>query len=1031
MTENRPLKPFMARAFRVLLVFALVFGTSLHVEYTLAYGAGSPDVTVDELADHDDQELTALVIYRSVDDDSGWVPLDEDTPFSLETGAAACYFAAVPVWDGVYPEGYKDGEKLAKVPSAKFAAWDFPGSAVTASIHKETNVAEVQAAAAGTTAATCKAEGKKAEFTITVTESEPVDPDPGTDPDNPDPDNPDPDNPDPDNPDPVVPKPDDPDQYEPEVISVVIRDAQGAEFTDQPQLSFTASQVGQTEQLSATVVIKNLNAKDGSGDGSGTGAGSGGDAGAGDGSGAATAAEGESGSDSGSSAESDTVTYDSLQDGSLESFTDGKLSLAWTTSDAEVLAVDESGLVTVVGEGHCDVKCTATVLSTSQSMPYAIEAVVGSAEKPEEDPQGDAHPQDTLQVIASIGGKVEGGAGEGSNPSGGNAGQDGAEGGAAEGDGSQDGGEGAAGGDSSSAASPNPDQDGGAEGSEGDGGGQQAAVDRTYTLDDIRKLDASGGLTMATETYTMRARGDAVTITGEGFPLMQLLKDAFQGQETSLEDSPVESVDFIDYRGIPVTVDWPTIQNASAMVAMKSRVHVDEQSGGAAGSNSDGTQVGDGDSSGAAAPGDSSGAAQSGDDEDLLDNTRFRILFNTGSDSIDADGLRYIKTIRLNMKAEDSNDFDAYVSYNPVPVGVEAVFVAVPVNSISGSWDCQWEQSTDEGRTWQQLSGETGQSLTLLTTEERLGNLYRVVIENSAIVDGQEKTLKATSEPVEMKAGAGLVISYTPPRPGGLAVFRSSVFGYSGDVSALKYIWEYSENGGISWNVIEEQTKPTLELQTKGDDEDGGSSGSGSGSGDSSASANLIYVRLRAVPPSGNVLVSNIQPLTVQVGDGDGGLPDPGDSDDGRDDAKPGPTGGNPTAPSAPTTGSSTPSGGKPKSPVIPLDIPMTENPPDQESDPGDTVTQALDPNGTAVPTAPREITLGDEAIEQLNQAQEQMQATTPGARWTALKNLNPSSEDIQSILGSNPLAPYVMPFSLSLLVAGGLEKLIAFRRQL
>lgn len=1026
MTENRPLKPLLTRAFRVLLVFALVFGTSLHVEYTLAYGAGAPDVTVDELADHEDETLTAVVVYRSADDGSGWVPVDEDTPFPLEVGAASCYFAAVPVWDGTYPEGYKDGDKLAKVPSAKFAVWDFPGSAVTASIDKETNVAEVQAASAGTSAVTCKAEGKEAAFSIAVTEPEPVepDPDPGTDPDP---------GIDPDNPDPVVPKPDNPDQYEPEIISVVIRDAQGDEFTDQPQLSFAASQVGQTEQLSVAVTIKNLNAKDDSAAG---GSDSEGGSGTEGGSGAAAAADGGGDADSGTSAEGDTVTYNSLRDGSLEEFTGGKLSLAWTTSDAEVLTVDEAGLVTVAGEGHCDVKCTATVLSTSQSMPYAIEAVVGSAEKPAENPQGDAHPQDSLQVIASIGGKAEGNTPGADDP--GDAG-DGSQGGSQDGAGGGTGsGDGAAGDGSDSAASPDPGQSGDGAGSGsgdsgGEGEGQQAAVDRTYTLDDIRKLDASGGLVMATETYTMRSQGSPVTITGEGFPLMQLLQDAFQGQETSLEDSPVESVDFIDYRGIPVTVDWATIQNASAMVAMKSRVHVDAAADGTADPNPDDSQAGDGDSSGAAVPGDSSGAAQpgDGDDEDLLDNTRFRILFNTGSDSIDADGLRYIKTIRLNMKAEDSNDFDAYVSYNPVPVGVEAVFVAVPVNSISGSWDCQWEQSTDQGRTWQQLSGETGQSLTLLTTEERLGYLYRVVIENSAIVDGKETTLKATSEPVEMKAGAGLVISYTPPRPGGLAVFRSSVFGYSGDVSALKYIWEYSENGGISWSVIEGQTKPTLELQTKGDDEGDGSSGSNADSSGSSASANLIYVRLRAVPPSGEVLVSNIQPLTVQVGDGDGGLPDPGDSDDGRDDAKPGPQGGTPSTPNTPTTGNTSNGGGKPNSTVIPLDIPTIEDPPDQPSDPGETVAQALDPNGTATPSAPREITLGDEAIEQLTQAQEQVQATTPGARWTALKNLNPTSEDIQSILGSNPLAPYVMPFSLSLLVAGGLEKLIAFRRQL
>lgn len=1021
MTENRSLKPLLARAFRVLLVFALVFGTSLHLEYTLAYGAGAPEVTVDELKDHEDQKLTALALYSSVDDGSGWVPLDTDAPYGLEVGAAPRYLAAVPVWDGAYPDGYKDGKKLVKVPSAKFADWDFPAGAVTASIDKDTNVAQVQGTAAGSVAVTCKAEDEEVKFTIQVTDPAPVDPDPGTDPD--DPDNPD----NPDNPDPVVPKPDDPDAYEPEIISVAIRDAQGDEFADQPQLSFKASQVGETQQLSVIVTVKNLNAKD---DAEGGAAGEGAAGGSGSSSGAAA---GDGSSSGAASPADDTVTYDSLKDGTLEEFTKGKLSLAWTTSDAAVLTVSETGLVTVAGEGSCDVKCTATVLSTSQSMPYAIEAVVGSGDKPQEDPQGEAHPQDTLQVVAAIGGKAEGGdSGQG------DAGADGGDQGASgEGDqgGSGDAGSGGSAdpgqGDSDGSADPDSGQDSG-------GDSHKEGVDRTYTLDNLRKLDASGTLAVSTETYTMRAKGSPVTITGEGFPLLQLLQDAFQGQETSLDEAPVESVDFIDYRGIPVTVDWATLQSASAMVALKSRVHVDAQGGDAdpgqagEGGSSGAADPAEGDGSGAAAPAEgdaSSGAAQPADDQDLLDNTRFRILFNTGSDSIDADGLRYIKTIRLNLKAEDSNDFDAYVSYNPVPVGVEAVFVAVPVNSISGSWDCQWEQSTDKGKTWQQLSGETGQSLTLLTTEERLGYLYRVVIENSAVVDGQHTTLKATSQPVEMKAGAGLVISYTPPRPGGLAVFRSSVFGYDGDVSALKYIWEYSENGGISWNVIEGQTKPTLELQTKGDDEGSGGSGSGD-SGDSGGSANLIYVRLRALPPAGEVLVSNIQPLTVQVGDSEGGPDKPGDNPDGREDAKPGPVGGDTQKPKPPASGG-TAGSGKPNSPVIPIDIPTIDDPPDQPADPGDTTAQALDPNGSATPTAPREITLGDEAIEQLTQAQELAEATTPGARWTALKTLNPTSEDVASILGSNPLAPYVMPFSLGILIAGGLEKLIAFRRQL
>ena len=53
-----------------------------------------------------------------------------------------------------------------------------------------------------------------------------------------------------------------------------------------------------------------------------------------------------------------------------------------------------------------------------------------------------------------------------------------------------------------------------------------------------------------------------------------------------------------------------------------------------------------------------------------------------------------------------------------------------------------------------------------------------------------------------------------------------------------------------------------------------------------------------------------------------------------------------------------------------------------------------------------------------------------PGARWTQLNTVEPTSEDIDNILADNPLAPFALPMGLGLIAAGSVEKVLAFRRQ-
>ena len=70
------------------------------------------------------------------------------------------------------------------------------------------------------------------------------------------------------------------------------------------------------------------------------------------------------------------------------------------------------------------------------------------------------------------------------------------------------------------------------------------------------------------------------------------------------------------------------------------------------------------------------------------------------------------------------------------------------------------------------------------------------------------------------------------------------------------------------------------------------------------------------------------------------------------------------------------------------------------------------------------------EILEQREAVNAAVQATRPGARWTALSTVDPDGKDVQNILSDNPFVPFTAPFALGITAAGFVEKLFAFRRQ-
>lgn len=683
--------------------------------------------------------------------------------------------------------------------------------------------------------------------------------------------------------------------------------------------------------------------------------------------------------------------------------------------DPEVATITEGGVFTMVGDlnevGFVRVECSSQQGFNGTLVNPTV--IISSGKEEEPDVQGESHPQDTLRIASNARvGASQGSNGDsstsgdgndnaGTNPSNGSAGSSIGSGAAADASGSS--------------ASADPASTG-------------EPIDKTYTLDELEELGSSTG------TFEMRNAEGPLTVTGEGPNLVSILNDA------GIQDTgAIQTMVFVDYRGVETTYKWTDlIENAerSPLVAVRSYVHED----GTATSTSDDEGANDNPSGGSADP--SSGASH-----ELLENTRFRILTDS-TGNVDADTLRYINEIRVTVKSGDGTDADdalkVRIDYQPVPYGNTALLTAIPSLEVGSSrFNLKWQTSKDKVN-WTDLDEGGSQTLYVVTDDTTIGTYYRVILETDMVDPETGEYRTATSDSVEIKEANEddfyVQLAYTPPPAGQMAIFQASVNLAGRTVS--EYVWEYSQDGGSTWNVIPGEKSSSFSVRTEpvSDDPDV--------EDEDAEPAVLTYIRVRVIATSGEVAVSNAQPLTVEVGGG-------GDDPDGDD--KPPAT---PTDPSEDTTAPTLPT--KPER-EIPETLPDPEEPivPERETDPEpllddfddpvewipDDVTRLReDEEGSPVPTigpmtqgraveiSPEDLVVNPEisAMVQDQQAaiDEAVTASRPGARWTELNTVEPTKEDIDNILADNPLAPFALPMGLGLIAAGGVEKVLAFRRQ-
>ena len=902
MAETRDIRSLFLKAARIVLVFALVFYTSLNVELMVAYGADNfPSVTADEGAvpPHEEaDELTDLVVYQRAEGEENWKPvagLKATAPASpvievpLEADAPKQQFVAVPVWNGEYPKGYEQGNLLKELTSAMFVKWTVGENPEDP--QPEKNVLVFTPEAGQTKTITCELDPEDEErtenlslsFTVKVAE-------------------------------PAV-------DTTPKIVDASVfysEKAEGSEAQAATEVVLAKKDLPKNLYFQAELTFENaeLLPKD---------------------------------------------TYSSAKDkdGSLllSEWSDGAFGdIAWSIEPVEPteigddeVSIDKTGKLTVnkewlQGKPGCRFKVNCSVDDNPLPKYDGTVVTVGNPDAPTpEEIQGEADPQPSLRVEATAPLlKADGG----------------------------------------TSASDSANADGDTAVADG-----MVKIDQTYEFDaetgTMKGLKEGADLAFSTDTREMYSamNGGPVSIKGHGFELKDLIQDAFDQAGVAL-DAPIESIDLIDRNGtVAATIPYGDLGKLPIMMATESRILVDYD-----------------DAEGGETAENAAGSEETKTDE-LLPNTRFRPIIKqaTPSESLDADNLRWIKEVRLNVENQpEKDDVAVWINYSRVPMGVDTEFVAVPTHQIKGSWTFQWYEWKKGTSKWYLMDGEEGQTLRVPTTEEKVGNRYKVTITNDEPGVGESKG--GTSKPVELqplgKDEWSVVLSYNPPVAGNMAIFQAKVYQYKGDVSELRFTWRYSDDGGASWSkdpvggTKKYSKQSTLKLPTS----------AASGASDSGPNI-LYYIMVEATVGEADVdkHESNVQPLTVHPGNENTDTPKGENNDE----------------PKKNDTGDDSNDNNKKNK-----EASLTPDNDYSDFDSNDSTNIVINDD------------VSDVIKEQEKAADEKAAETVPGARWTQLKTMEKPGDEVRRVLDSNPFAPFAIPIGLGITVAGGLEKLFAFRRQ-
>ena len=630
-------------------------------------------------------------------------------------------------------------------------------------------------------------------------------------------------------------------------------------------------------------------------------------------------------------------------------------------------------------------------------------------------------------------------------------------------------------------------------------GNSQPIKERVYTTGQLEAL------TTQTATYSMYDGKDYTTVTGRGPTLQSLLSDM---QITNTDQ--IDSIMFKNANGTETTIPWAKLASQQStpradqgdhatdaqsepLIAIESYVHQPPAGADGSGENGgstsepgttdkpDGTgepgagggststdspggsttnTPGTGSDATTPAPGGETAAgdnAQGGgsstpeqggtESQELLPNTRFRVLINTAQSSgtaqpsapdINPYDLRWVNKIQINLKKAPSVH-GVYIDYIPVPLGAQANLSAVPSNSVGSShFNFLWQEyigekgdvSKDDSTKWKTIRDGV-QTYSFPMTEEDVGRVIRVVLQ----VDTEEKKPEnapddwksyeeIVSEPVTIENGEGPIVTlaYDPPVAGNVAIFQSSIYG-DVDMSTVKYTWEKFVGDSRTPEVLPGFSGPSLSVPTDPIDP------KASESATSKEPTPVIYVRVRVTGKRSNGsafdIYSNRQAFTVR---------DPSRMSDPGNSGKPGAPDNQ--APSDPGNSSSGTNDGLPTQHSDSNSSGNATTTPRVTEIPSVSYETSVDPStsGNTQPSSSSEVYINPEKsaeiTEQVEAVQEYKNERTLGGRWTELSALDKGGQDTRRVLSSNPFAPLLLPFVLGMTAAGAVERILAFRRQ-
>mgnify|MGYP006278487609 FL=1 len=191
----------------------------------------------------------------------------------------------------------------------------------------------------------------------------------------------------------------------------------------------------------------------------------------------------------------------------------------------------------------------------------------------------------------------------------------------------------------------------------------------------------------------------------------------------------------------------------------------------------------------------------------------------TWSDLANGTGVSGVNTDELTITATAGNDGNQYrvvvqpgdVESNAATLTLaDAVITAQPQDqeeavgddatfsvTATGATGYQWQESTDGGSSWGNLSGETGTSLVVTASAANDGNQYRVVVQpggvesNAATLTLADAVITAQPQDQEEAVGDDATFSVTA-------------------TGATGYQWQESTDGGTSWGNLSGETSTSL-----------------------------------------------------------------------------------------------------------------------------------------------------------------------------------------------------------------------------